>query len=430
LGFHGSSQLYVHSEAGGAMLPIDLSFVEPRLQPLPKVFVESPRPTVAKRSVQRRGHSIGGYLPYRLERFWGVAHLGSSAAEERSICCRCSTGVERLRIGASAAVELSICGRCSTGAERWRSGATFSEGKTAEAVLAEAAPEGGGARLMPQSHLRPRPAPPACSPPPPPALEFVQPPPQPQLVNGEVMVDLGILLKSLPCLKQFIRQRHHCPSDAGSLRQYPAPPICSPPLAPMFQGLQHSPQPQPQPADDGVIAGLGILLTLLPSESKRSVRSMPRGFIFCGGTPSLSIREYLMRLYTFFLCSEGSFVVALIYILRVAARNPHISINRLTCYKLLATALVLAVKFVEDDVFHNTYYCKVIGVDLQRLNTMEVEMLTVLDWKLQVGVQEYGAFRDLLHSVAVQSSLVRRALEVEAGSKQSSADCRASGKFS
>lgn len=57
---------------------------------------------------------------------------------------------------------------------------------------------------------------------------------------------------------------------------------------------------------------------------------------------------------------------------------------------LLVTGLVLAGKFLDDEVFTNGYYADVGNVPLSVINHLEVRMLGLLDWNLCMSIPRFA----------------------------------------
>lgn len=49
-------------------------------------------------------------------------------------------------------------------------------------------------------------------------------------------------------------------------------------------------------------------------------------------------------------------------------------------HRYLIIAIVLAIKYQDDDIYKNDYYAKVGGITMQELNDMEKEFLELLDY--------------------------------------------------
>ncbi|XP_062118520.1 cyclin-P3-1-like [Humulus lupulus] len=74
--------------------------------------------------------------------------------------------------------------------------------------------------------------------------------------------------------------------------------------------------------------------------------------------PSLSIRQYVDRIFKYSSCSPSYFVVANIYLDRIL-KNTEIHLTSLNVHRLLITSVMLATKFMDDAFFNNAYYAKV-----------------------------------------------------------------------
>ena len=64
--------------------------------------------------------------------------------------------------------------------------------------------------------------------------------------------------------------------------------------------------------------------------------------------------------------------------------------------RLLFTALLVSVKFLEDEYFSNKYYSKVAGVPLPQLNRMEFEFLSSLEFEVFIEKETFQSYRNYL----------------------------------
>lgn len=96
--------------------------------------------------------------------------------------------------------------------------------------------------------------------------------------------------------------------------------------------------------------------------------------------PAIGLRPYLQRIGRFSGCSTVCLVYACAYILRLESCGA--ALTPLTVHRLLGTAIVLAVKHVEDTVWTNAHYARVTGISLTELNRMELLMCSLLDFAL------------------------------------------------
>jgi len=121
--------------------------------------------------------------------------------------------------------------------------------------------------------------------------------------------------------------------------------------------------------------------------------------------PRVGLREYVNRIGYFASCSPECFVIAVVLLNRLLAYSPHIKLTLYTAHRLLATAVVLAVKSTDDHYYRNSYYASLSGVSPRELNRLEISFLSALQYDLHVSVDEFTVYRDRLMWYVVDSAL-------------------------
>lgn len=115
---------------------------------------------------------------------------------------------------------------------------------------------------------------------------------------------------------------------------------------------------------------------------------------------SFALEWYVERLLNNAACSRSAFVVALIYLKRVQemGREKYFVVSR-NVHRLFLTALVLAIKFLDEPIYDNLFYARVGGLgSLREMNTLEAEMLRLLDFRVFVSDEEYDYIKSILIS--------------------------------
>ena len=107
--------------------------------------------------------------------------------------------------------------------------------------------------------------------------------------------------------------------------------------------------------------------------------------------PSISIQDYLDRIFKYASCSCECFVLALIYIDRVIQRQNFV-INSLNVHRIIITSVMLSAKFFDDHYFKNAFYAKVGGVPCAEMNSLEVEFLFLINFSLHVSPDNYSRY--------------------------------------
>ncbi|CAE7244741.1 CYCU4-1, partial [Symbiodinium natans] len=105
--------------------------------------------------------------------------------------------------------------------------------------------------------------------------------------------------------------------------------------------------------------------------------------------PSISIEDYLVRLRSYFKCSDACFLLALVYIIRMVDLCPNFVVNVFSIHRLLATSLLVSVKFHDDIFYSNTFYAKVCGIPQEELNAAELEFLKMINWNLGFSKEDF-----------------------------------------
>lgn len=71
--------------------------------------------------------------------------------------------------------------------------------------------------------------------------------------------------------------------------------------------------------------------------------------VFHGLTrPTISIHNYMERIFKYANCSQSCFVVAYVYLDRFAQTQPSFPINSFNIHRLLITSVMVAAKFMDD----------------------------------------------------------------------------------
>eukprot|EP00188_Purpureofilum_apyrenoidigerum_P005104 Plantae.Rhodophyta-Purpureofilum_apyrenoidigerum.ctg634.p1 GENE.Plantae.Rhodophyta-Purpureofilum_apyrenoidigerum.ctg634~~Plantae.Rhodophyta-Purpureofilum_apyrenoidigerum.ctg634.p1 ORF type:complete len:209 (+),score=18.49 Plantae.Rhodophyta-Purpureofilum_apyrenoidigerum.ctg634:168-794(+) len=137
---------------------------------------------------------------------------------------------------------------------------------------------------------------------------------------------------------------------------------------------------------------------------------------YASRVPAVGLRDYLHRIFKYSQCTSGCYVAALVYLQRIAKRDPSLRLNSLNVHRLIITAVVLAVKFHEDSYFSNSFYARVGGVSLEEFNQLEVAFLQFMDFRLYISTEEYTKCLNTLqhyHLMRKDAAIRQRMRDVE-----------------
>ncbi|XP_010277841.1 PREDICTED: cyclin-P3-1-like [Nelumbo nucifera] len=173
---------------------------------------------------------------------------------------------------------------------------------------------------------------------------------------------------------------------------------------------------------DKGIPGTPLVLPLLSSLLERSVQKNEKLLdsmkkkdaitIFHGlKAPTMSIRKYIDRIFKYSGCTPSCFVVAYIYMDRFLQQT-DVYLTSLNVHRLLITAVMLAVKFVEDVYYNNAYYARVGGITIAEMNRMEMKFLFSLEFRLHVTTETFKSYCLQLEKEAAAEYKIERPIQV------------------
>ncbi|PXF45232.1 Cyclin-P3-1 [Gracilariopsis chorda] len=206
-------------------------------------------------------------------------------------------------------------------------------------------------------------------------------------------------------------QTHHSPSFHYSLSAASPPHHHIYPSSPSFSP-SFSPSPQPQPLqpypehqflhhhdwnDDQLVSALCAHLSAVchrneqAADTPHTTNSDKYHHFFSQYRQPFHLTFYVTRLVQYSNTSPSAFILALIYLEKVKSVAPQLALTDMNLHRLVSTALVLAIKYLDDQVFSNAYYARVAGVTTAEINQLELSMLTLLNWQLSVSTSTFSA---------------------------------------
>jgi hypothetical protein len=114
--------------------------------------------------------------------------------------------------------------------------------------------------------------------------------------------------------------------------------------------------------------------------------------------PSMSIKDYLLRLSQFTKMSESTIIIILIYIDRISNLN-NFRLTYKNIYKLILSAMIVAIKYNEDLFYSSTIYAKLGGLSVQELNYLEFHFLILIKFSLFIETDLFEKYKNNLLSL-------------------------------
>lgn len=70
--------------------------------------------------------------------------------------------------------------------------------------------------------------------------------------------------------------------------------------------------------------------------------------------------------------SEGCLIAAVILLDRIQTYHRELTLSESNIHKLIMSAILIAAKYCEDNIFNNSYLSKVAGLTLAEVNSLEI----------------------------------------------------------
>jgi len=102
----------------------------------------------------------------------------------------------------------------------------------------------------------------------------------------------------------------------------------------------------------------------------------------------MPIVDYANRIFQYTNTSDSTYIIALIYIKRLLQNTTNAFISKTNAHKLMLLSCLLATKYIEDVPYNNAQWARVGGFSLAELNSLELYMLSAMQWRLYVSQQE------------------------------------------
>jgi hypothetical protein len=156
--------------------------------------------------------------------------------------------------------------------------------------------------------------------------------------------------------------------------------------------------------DDSFPTLKAIAFTLLEAATQNKLLTGPEVILNRFHTlspPLIPIFKYLVFICDKTRCNPPCFIVAIILLDRLLAKNTHVKITPNTVHKLFLCSLLTACKFTLDNYYTNEVWANLGGVRLEELNALELEFLFLLGFSGVVTKEEYVMYEQEISKKAL-----------------------------
>lgn len=105
--------------------------------------------------------------------------------------------------------------------------------------------------------------------------------------------------------------------------------------------------------------------------------------------PAISVADYVARVSKYVFCSEACLVAAYHYVNLAVERQPKLALTSLSIHRMFIAAVVLACKYFDDVSYNLVYYSRVGGLPHKELANLEISLLRILDFRLDISAKTF-----------------------------------------
>ena len=124
---------------------------------------------------------------------------------------------------------------------------------------------------------------------------------------------------------------------------------------------------------------------------KEIIRDQSRQVFSANIIPSISIKDYLIRIQTYSNIERSTLIISLIYIDRFC-NKAKVTLTHYNIHRILFSSILIGVKFNEDNFYDNKYYSQIAGVKLKELKVLEYNFIKMLNCELYVSRDLYDKY--------------------------------------
>ena len=124
---------------------------------------------------------------------------------------------------------------------------------------------------------------------------------------------------------------------------------------------------------------------------KEIIRAQSRQVFSANIIPSISVKDYLIRIQTYSNIERSTLIISLIYIDRFC-NKAKITLTHYNIHRILFSSILMGIKFNEDNFYDNKYYAQIAGVKVKELKILEYHFIKLLNCELFVGRDLYDKY--------------------------------------
>ena len=114
--------------------------------------------------------------------------------------------------------------------------------------------------------------------------------------------------------------------------------------------------------------------------------------------PAISIKNFFERIVKYTKIENSTLILVLVYIDRLCDKQKF-RLNYFNIHKIIISAMIIAIKYNEDEYYDQNFYSKVGGITIKELQKLEHAILTLLNFDLFVNETLFNKYYNYIQSV-------------------------------
>ena len=131
---------------------------------------------------------------------------------------------------------------------------------------------------------------------------------------------------------------------------------------------------------------------------KEIVKNQSKMVFSANTVPNISIKDYLTRIQTYSNIEKSTMILSLIYIDRIC-EVADLTLTYFNIHRILFAAVLMAIKYNEDNFYDNKFYSEIAGVKLKELKLIEYTFLDLIDFQMFIDDETYEKYQQYLENI-------------------------------
>ena len=131
---------------------------------------------------------------------------------------------------------------------------------------------------------------------------------------------------------------------------------------------------------------------------KEIVKNQSKMVFSANTVPNISIKDYLTRIQTYSNIEKSTMILSLIYIDRIC-EVADLTLTYFNIHRILFAAVLMAIKYNEDNFYDNKFYSEIAGVKLKELKLIEYTFQDLIDFQMFIDDETYEKYQQYLENI-------------------------------